>query len=92
MTETSLMTISRRHLFKAAAAVAGTIGSVALAERAFADTASKAPKSAVGYQGAPKDGQSCAACANFLAPSDCKIVASPVTPTAWCKLFQAKAG
>jgi hypothetical protein len=84
------MTISRRQLFKTATAVAGAIGSVALAERAFADTPSKAPKSAVGYQGGPRDGQSCAICANFLAPSDCRIVASPVTPNAWCKLFQAK--
>jgi hypothetical protein len=84
------MTISRRRLIGVASLAAGTIGSAVFAQHAFADGASKAPKSAVGYQGGPKGDQSCSICANFIAPSDCKIVASPVTPNAWCKLFQAK--
>lgn len=84
------MTISRRHLFKVASLAAGAIGSAALVRNASADTASKAPKSAVGYQGAPKDGQSCGLCGNFMPPTDCRIVASPITPNAWCRLFQPK--
>ncbi len=89
--ETLHMTITRRHLIKAATIAAGAIGSGAIATHALADIPSKAPKSAVGYQAAPKAGQSCSQCANFLPPADCKVVASPVTPNAWCQLFQAKA-
>jgi hypothetical protein len=84
------MTISRRHLFQVASMAAGTIGSAALVRNALAGTPSKAPKSAVGYQGAPKGDQSCSVCANFVAPSDCRVVASPITPNAWCRLFQPK--
>jgi hypothetical protein len=88
-TTETVMNISRRHLLKAAPAAAGTIGCAILAKRAQAE-AMKAPKSAVRYQGGPRGEQSCALCANFLPPSDCRVVASPVTPNAWCLLFQPK--
>jgi hypothetical protein len=81
------MTISRRHLVTAASVAAGTIGSAFLSGNASAGIPSKAPKSAVGYQSAPRDDQSCGLCANYLPPTDCKVVASPVTPNAWCRLF-----
>jgi hypothetical protein len=84
------MTISRRRLIGVASIAAGTIGSAVLAGNVFADSPSKAPKSAVGYQGAPKGDQSCGVCSNFLPPADCRIVSSPVTPNAWCRLFQVK--
>jgi hypothetical protein len=83
------MTISRRHLLRAAPAAAGTFACAALAGRAQAE-AIKAPKSAVRYQGGPKGEQSCALCANFLPPADCRVVASPVAPSAWCLLFAPK--
>jgi hypothetical protein len=83
------MTITRRRLFTAASMTAGAIGCGALAGHALAD-ASKAPKSAVGYQGGPKGDQSCGVCGNFMPPDGCRIVASPVTPNAWCRLFQPK--
>jgi hypothetical protein len=81
--------ISRRHLLAAAPAAAESFGCALLASRAYAD-AIKAPKSAVRYQGGPKGDQSCGLCANFLPPSDCRVVASPVAPGAWCLLFQSK--
>jgi hypothetical protein len=78
------MNISRRHVV-IGSVVAGTLSS---ATRAVAQTTNKFSKSAAGYRDAPRANQSCGACANFLAPSDCKVVASPITASGWCRLFQ----
>jgi hypothetical protein len=85
-----MTTMSRRHLLGAASVAAGAFGSAAFVSHALADAPSKAPKSAVGYQGEPRGDQSCSHCSNFVPPSDCKVVASPVAPAAWCRLYQAK--
>jgi hypothetical protein len=78
------MFISRRHL------VIGYLvaGSVSSATRATAQNPNKVAKSAAGYQDMPRGNQSCGACTNFLPPADCKIVAGPVAPGGWCRLFQ----
>jgi hypothetical protein len=78
------MIISRRHVVMGSLA-AGTLSS---ATRAVAQTTNKISKTAAGYQDTPRGNQSCGACTNFLPSSDCKVVASPVAPGGWCRLFQ----
>ena len=84
--------ISRRHVLGATASVGGAIGSallMAAAGGARAD-ASQLQKQDVRYQDAPKGEQRCSGCANFQAPSGCKVVAGNVNPNGWCLLFTAK--
>ena len=78
------MMISRRQVV-IGSVVTGTLGS---AGEAFPQTPNKVSKSAAGYQDTARNNQSCGACLNFLPPSDCKVVASPVAATGWCRLFQ----
>jgi hypothetical protein len=86
--------ISRRSLLGATATAGAAIGSVVLAGtmgagRARAD-ASQLQKQDVRYQDQPKGAQRCSGCANFTAPSACKVVAGSVNPDGWCLLFTAK--
>jgi hypothetical protein len=86
--------ISRRSMLGAAATLGTAIGSTILvgtagAGRARAD-ASQLQKQDVRYQDQPKGDQRCSGCANFTAPSGCKVVAGPVNPNGWCLLFTAK--
>ena len=78
------MIISRRHLVMGSV-VAGALGP---ATRALAQTTNRISKSAAGYQGTPRGNQSCVACRNFMQPSDCKVVESPIAASGWCRLFQ----
>lgn len=84
--------ISRRHLLGATANVGGAMGSALLlgaATSARAD-ASQLQKQDVRYQDAPKGEQRCGSCANFQAPSACRVVAGAVNPNGWCLLFVGK--
>lgn len=53
--------------------------------------AKKVPKAQVQYQDAPKNGQQCDACAQFVAPAGCKLVDGEISPKGWCLLFVKKA-
>ena len=84
--------ISRRHLLGATATAGAAIGSALLigtAGAARAD-ASQLQKQDVRYQDEPKGSQRCSGCANFTAPSGCKVVAGNVNPNGWCLLFTAR--
>jgi hypothetical protein len=39
------------------------------------------------YQDRPKNGLSCAACALYRPPGACVVVAGPISPYGWCRLF-----
>ncbi len=52
----------------------------------------KASKEQTQYQDSPKDGQTCAACLHFTAPSGCKVVDGSISPTGWCNLYAVKPG
>jgi hypothetical protein len=54
------------------------------------DTAPKVAQSAAGYRPEPKEGQACAGCYAFIAPSQCKFLAGEISPTGWCRLWKAK--
>ena len=70
--------LSRRELL-AAAALAAT------APPATAQT--KASQQEADYQPGPKNGFSCAVCAQFRPPQTCQIVAGEISPEGWCKFF-----
>ncbi len=44
----------------------------------------KIAQKTVQYQTTPKDGHQCSTCANYIAPSSCKIVEGTIVPTGWC--------
>ena len=50
----------------------------------------KLAKKLVQYQDMPKQGQRCDLCVNWLAPSQCKIVAGEINPNGWCVAFGPK--
>jgi hypothetical protein len=81
--------VCRRSLLKSVPMIAGAIISAsALPDRVFAQT--KLTHEAAKYQDQPNNGQQCATCVQFEAPSGCKTVESPISPNGWCQLYVAK--
>jgi hypothetical protein len=82
--------ISRRTMFGVAGTAATVLGSALLAASSGARAdASQLQKQDVRYQDQPKGAQRCSGCANFTAPSACKVVAGNVNPNGWCLLYTA---
>jgi len=79
--------VSRRIMLKGAvvAAAAGPLVASGL-DPAFA----KVPKQSVSYRETPNAGKTCDICANFVAPSSCKLVEGSISPKGWCGLFKPK--
>jgi hypothetical protein len=44
----------------------------------------------VQYQDQPKNGQVCATCTHFVAPSGCVLVEGTISPGGWCSLYAPK--
>jgi len=80
--------ISRRLLFRKAAAVAGGVAAI-LGMGIPAEA--KMTQRAAAYQPTPKDGLSCAICALFKAPASCNLIDGTVSPTGWCNFYAKKA-
>jgi hypothetical protein len=81
--------VCRRSLLKSIPMIAGAIVSAtAIPDSVFAQT--KVSHEVSKYQDQPKNGQQCSTCVQFEPPSACKIVESPISPTAWCQLYMAK--
>jgi hypothetical protein len=80
-------TLSRRSLFRNAAALIG--GAAALAVTGTQAIAKMAQKAA-GYQLTAKGDQSCATCALFKAPSSCTLVDGDIAATGWCRFWAKK--
>lgn len=50
--------------------------------------AAKIDPPTVQYQETPKNGQKCKDCMHFLPETnECKLVAGPINPEGWCRLF-----
>ena len=81
--------ISRRLLFRGAAAIVG--GLTALVSMGLPALAKMAQLN-VGYVISPKDkgDASCATCGLFRPPSSCLMVDGEISPTGWCKLYTKK--
>jgi len=52
--------------------------------------AAKQSKAEAMYQDHPNGTKHCSACANFVAPNDCKVIQGPVSPNGYCKNFRAR--
>jgi high potential iron-sulfur protein len=79
--------VSRRQLLQGVAMAAGGAAIVVAAVR---PAEAKMAQKAAGYQATPKDGQSCANCALFKAPSSCTLVDGTVSPDGWCRFYSKK--
>lgn len=81
------LTLSRRRLLRGAAWAAG--GGAWLAAVAEAAVTKMSHKLA-NYQNAPKGKFRCDNCVNWLPPSSCKLVQSPISPTGYCQFHSPK--
>ena len=63
----------------AAAAVAAPLGPEA-----------KLPQDQVSYQPSPKGDRKCSDCFNYEGNGSCRVVAGPISPDGWCRLWNAR--
>lgn len=82
-----LMCVSRRQLLGHVAVAAGG-GVVLIAVSTSAEA--KMTQEGAGYQGSPKDGDSCANCSLFKPPTSCVLVDGTISPTGWCRFYAKK--
>ena len=80
--------ISRRAALAGAAVALGSAAIAAVVSQAAAQQ--KISQADATYQGTPKGGQHCDACANFQPPNACKFVEGDISPSGWCQLFAPK--
>lgn len=50
----------------------------------------KVAQKIVAYQDTPKGALRCDNCAQFEAPSSCKVVDGTISPSGWCKVYVKK--
>ncbi len=83
--------LSRRTFFQKTTVMvgAGALVSVGLCGGQALAAAKLAQKS-VSYQDAPKGRARCDACAQWVAPSSCKLVTGTINPAGWCTIFAPK--
>ena len=79
--------LSRRVVLRGAVVAAGA---VPVLLSGVTSAYAKVKQEQVRYQKEPKDGQQCSKCANFEAPSSCKLVDGVIDPNGWCQLFKAQ--
>lgn len=77
--------ISRRGVLGGAAVAAG-IGAGLVSTSAYAKTSQADAK----YQDKPNGSSMCSTCAQFEAPSSCKLVDGSISPNGWCMLYTPK--
>jgi len=81
---------SRRTIVQGAFTLSGVAAAASLDAKA-ASAQGKLAQAIAKYQGSPKNGQECSTCVNFVAPTACQIVASPISPHGWCQFYAKKA-
>ena len=79
---------SHRSLLAGVAAA----GSAPILATTVTPAMAKVSQAAVAYQNSPKNGQSCADCNLFLAPSACKMVNGAISPNGWRDIWVKKVG
>ena len=86
MSDSRVANMSRRTVLFAAAAAAPLLA------MGRAEAAPTFSQDAVNYQKKSPNGNHCAICKQFVAPSSCKSVKGTIYPDGVCKLFVAKDG
>lgn len=82
---------SRRAVLRKGAMIAAGVAGVAAVSSARAEE-EKIAQELVQYQNAPKDGQKCNMCAQWVDPNACKIVAGVINPNGYCVAYAPKEG
>ena len=82
------MQVSRRCVLRNVAMTAGGVTLLATAPRQA--EAAQVSQKLVAYQDTPHGTQECDNCAQFLAPSSCKVVEGTIAPKGWCKVYVKK--
>lgn len=83
-------TLSRRSVLR------GTMGATCAALGAAAALAAplgpeaKLPQEQVSYQNSPKGDRKCSGCFNYEGNGTCRVVAGPISPDGWCRLWNAR--
>jgi hypothetical protein len=80
-------TLSRRRMLGRMAAAAGIAGVAGACAAQSPPPPGKMSQAEAHYQLMPNGRQRCGVCANFLPPSDCRIVAGPISPNGWCRNY-----
>jgi High potential iron-sulfur protein len=81
--------LDRRAMLRRAAVFAAAAPLLAFAtQESVADE--KLSQKDAEYQPTPKNGQSCATCQHFIAPSSCKLVKGKISPQGWCTFWGPK--
>jgi hypothetical protein len=78
---------SRRLLLRT---VVTMMGGVVAVLGTISPAVARMSQKAAGYQLTPKDGQSCANCALFKAPSACTLVDGVVVAPGYCRFYEKK--
>jgi hypothetical protein len=66
------------------------LGSLFVMIASSSQAVAKMAQKAAGYQTTAKNGQSCANCALFKAPSSCTLVDGTISPDGWCRFYAKK--
>jgi hypothetical protein len=77
---------SRRQLMRTAACAIGGI----VAAMATTPAQAKMSQKVAEYQASSKNGENCANCALYRAPSSCTLIDGNVAPTGWCRFYSKK--
>lgn len=56
----------------------------------YAIAKQKVSKASANYRGHPNNGQHCGQCVHYRFPLSCELVKGPISPSGWCRFFQAK--
>ena len=83
--------LSRRSMLRNFAFTAGGAAIFgATAMQIHEAKAAKVSQKLVAYQSTPKGDLRCDNCAQFEAPSSCKVVDGTIDPAGWCKVYVKK--
>lgn len=80
-------TLSRRSVLQGG--MAATCAMLGAAARA-APPEAKLAQEQVSYQPSPKGDRKCSGCFNYEGNGNCRVVAGPISPDGWCRLWNAR--
>lgn len=80
--------LSRRSLLRGSLGLG--CGTLAVAAATAAPAEAKLPQEQVSYQPSPKGERKCSGCFNYEGNGSCRVVAGPISPDGWCRLWNAR--
>jgi hypothetical protein len=83
-------TLSRRSVLRGAIGLACAKLGAAAALAAPLSSEAKLPQEQVSYQPSPKGDRKCSGCFNYEGNGNCRVVAGPISPDGWCRLWNAR--